>query len=254
MVNRGFTLLELMIALTIGLFIGLSMVGYYAETVRTSLIQNSENSIGTNAQSALSILSGAVREAGSGNPVLSEVPMYSGTCGNWTPCTADGGGTNSDRLAVFTIATRGADCANNAVSASTRLANVYYIDQLDGQSALYCRGFNTDTNNWVAEGEPLVQGVENIQFLYRYLDADQSQYISADRVQTMASTPEEAWERVRAVNISVLINDGEGLPVPDTLAQSLNLADAPPIQRDDSVLRYQYSTDALIMSKLGAIW
>ena len=124
MVTRGFTLLELVVALAISTFMSLAMVGYITETMRSSAVQRSEMTIGTHGQSALSILAGAVREAGSGNRILSEVPVYTGTCGGWTPCTVDSGGAVSDRLAVFSVATRGVDCTNTVHSV---IANSCFI-------------------------------------------------------------------------------------------------------------------------------
>ena len=103
--QRGVTLIELMIAILIGIFISLMVVQYLATSSRMFKRQGVDSNIEQNASFAVSYLSKYIRQAGSRDGHGTEIPFYSGDCGAFSPCTAEADGAdgtepNSDRVAV----------------------------------------------------------------------------------------------------------------------------------------------------------
>jgi len=251
--STGFTLIELMVAMTMGLFMSLTMVGYFADSLKSAAVLRSEKQIGESAQRVLSVISDAVHEAGSGNPALSDVPFYVGSCGGWDPCTDDGSANASDRIAVLVYPENRRSCGNTATAAGEQIANVYFIDLDSGVNTLFCRGYSLQSLAWLEARVALVHGVENLQILYRVNDASAgtSSYLSADNVPSVDGVQELGWDRVRAADIHVLISNGLGNTTPDTPAsQSFKLADTDTQVFTDGVLRKAFSTQSLIFSKM----
>ncbi len=253
--ERGFTLIELMIAMVIGLFISLMMMNYFVQSMRSTTVQRIEKGIAMNAQTALSILTQAVREAGSGNPASADVPFYSGRCGaSWAQCTDNGSGRNPDRMAVLLKPSQDRDCTNTAIAPNAVVANVYFIESNAGRSSLSCRGFDVKTEKWIGDAEPLVDGIENLQISYRVQDSENAtqRYLAADNVPAVQGSLELGWDFVRAVSLSLIASDASGDFTPGTEAtQSFKIGDAPLISFTDQVLRRVFSTHAIIYSKMG---
>lgn len=228
--SQGLTLIELMVSLAIGLFVSLAMVSYLTMTLKASSLQKSDKLTSDNAQRALSILTNAVHEAGSGNPAVSNLPFFPGECGSRTKCT-DEGGSDPDHMAVVKVAIDGRDCTGAAVSMGTRIANLYWLEEQDGISSLFCRGFNLDLNGWIATSTPLADGIEDLQFQYYYIDGSSGQYMSADLIPSVDGSIELGWDRVRAVGISLLANTAD----------------------DGPEASQRFNTSAIVMSKMGLV-
>ncbi|MFK8079406.1 MAG: PilW family protein [Granulosicoccus sp.] len=253
-IRNGFTLIELMVAITVGLFMSLVMVGYFTKAMRSAAVLRSENRIVISAQNAQSLLIQAAREAGSGNIVNSDVPFYIGDCGSWSPCTSNGAGTNSDRIAVLLYPENQKTCGNTSVDEGEQIANVYYQALQSGIGALFCRGFSLETMTWIESPIILSKGVENLQILYRVNDTDSATYkiVNANNVSAVGGNIELGWDRVRAVHFSILISDGLGSATPQTpRTQSFNLADTATQTFTDGILRRAYSSQAVVFSKMG---
>ncbi len=251
--QHGFTLIELMIAMVIGLFISLMMMNYFVQSLRSTTVQRIEKGIAMNGQAALSILAQSIREAGSGNPANSEVPFYAKSCGSWAQCSANGSGSDSDRIAVMLNPDQNRDCTNSAVSLSSIVANVYYVNTDADNSSLMCRGYDIRNRRWVSDEQPLVDGIENLQISYRVIDrdTDRQRYLTADNVPAVDGSIDKGWDFVRAVSLSIIASDASGDLTPGTDAvQTFNIGDAPAIQYNDQVLRRAFSTHAIIYSKM----
>lgn len=251
--NTGFTLIELMVAMAIGVFMSLSMVSYLADSMRSAAVLRSEKQISESAQRALSLLSDAANEAGSGNAASSDVPFFVGDCDGWNPCTSNGSSDGPDRMAVMLTPENRRTCGNTLVAENEQIANVFYIDNVSGVDALYCRAYSLLTLNWLEAGSVLVDGVQDLQILYRVDDSDAGlyKYVAADNVPAVDGDSELGWDRVRAVELHLLLNNGQGNTTPDTPdTQSFQLADTAAQSFSDGVLRRAFSTQALIYSKM----
>ncbi|MEM7258658.1 MAG: PilW family protein [Pseudomonadota bacterium] len=258
--QRGVTLIELMIAILIGIFISLMVVQYLATSSRMFKRQGVDSNIEQNASFAVSYLSKYIRQAGSRDGHGTEIPFYSGDCGAFSPCTAEADGAdgtepNSDRVAVqMFVGAGGRDCAGNP--ANGQIANVFYIDEEttgSGVSSLFCRGFDVATNSWIGtNGTALIDGVEQMQVIYGVADASEQiySYLSSDRIPAVAGSMAHGWDRIRAVNVALLVSDGYGSATEIVANRNFQLFDGPPTNFNDGINRRVFSTAITVNSKI----
>ena len=265
--QQGLNLIELMIAITIGIFISLMVVQYLVTSSRLFKQQGVDTNLESNGTFAISYLSQFIRQAGSRSPTGSDVPFYVGDCDD-DPCTfnSDDSGV-SDQLAVQMFPVNNRDCVNNAVDDGIRIANVFFVADSDTgavsescgiddqECALFCRGFSVSDQNWLGDAVALIDGVDQLQVLYGVSnDVGQiDRYVDAERVPAPGATGIEiqnAWDKVRSVKLAVLVSDGQNTGTEIQEARSYQLLDSPTITFNDRVSRKIYSTTVTINNKL----
>lgn len=253
--QRGLTLIELMISVTIGLVFIFGALTFLVSGHQSFRAQNTGSRIQENARFALDILQEHVRMAGyndSTNSLL-DLPavVYRGACGATNingqtpdPCSDDTATDQGDRLAMALRVPAGAthDCLGTALGANTHVVNVFWVeeDSSSGVSSLYCRGLDPDTNTWHgAAAQPLVDGIEQMQVQYGLVDANPlsagntrssgtggrvDRYLNATEVQALdsADTTRNTWGDVRSVRIALLV--GAGAEAADDGANTLDSA------------------------------
>ena len=240
--QRGLTLIELMIAIAIGITFVLGAVIFLVSGQQSFRAQNSGSRIQENARFAMDILQEHVRMAGyNDNMGLLELPatVYRDACDALNPCSDDTATDQGDRIAIALRVPHGApqDCLGTALAPNEHVVNVFWVQQRaasgDGLavSSLYCRSFNPEITTWPdawhGTAQPLVDGIEQIQVQYglgtvtntasgRHVNVDR--YLSATDVQTAGR-----WDDVRAVRIALLVSDGADQR-DDTSIQSATVA------------------------------
>jgi len=244
-----------MIAMTLGLL----MIGAAAMLMlsnrSTFLAVDTSSRIQENGRFALSILADNIRMAGFYDPVTSGPSnfMFNGTCGTFNPCTANGAGTASDRIAVMFNPPgdnerdcTGAATDDSAAEANNTFANVFYlVTGANGVNSLVCRGYNTSTGAWNAAAQPIIDGIDAMQLQYGVLDTDQVEsYVSADRVTN--------WGEVRSVRISLLVSDGAPTGSAEQETRSYDMADAGTLTFTDKYQRRLFSTTVVINNAFNA--
>lgn len=258
--QSGFSLTELLIAMALGLFVVGATIHMYAGTRQSQAMNDELNRLQENARFALQILTDNIRLGGYQDPspaqqMSSELADRLGnppfqfrteTCGTFTPCTADGGGTNSDRIAIQLNPPPGAetDCTGTVVPANAVIANVYYITTANGINSLSCRGVDSDTGDWLGGSEqPLISGIDSMQIQYG-IDSGSgaTQFVSADRVD---------WDSdaITAVRIAVLVSSGSANGSGDAQQKDYVLLDANALSFNDKLLRQIYNTTASIQNR-----
>ena len=203
---RGFSLIELMVSLVIGLFIVAGIAQVFLGGRAASNLQQRLGDLQENGRFAMYFLQHDIRMAGfprfSGGvqstvdaafntPVDSPIVVVCPSPLTTVARTCDGGTTTSDQITLSYQGTT--DCLGQAVPATT-VINTYFINT----RRLMCRG------NGNAQSQPLVDGVENMQILYgEDFDAIGSvgygyadRYVRADDVVD--------WRNVVAVRVAVL--------------------------------------------------
>lgn len=235
--QRGLSLVELLIAMALGLLLTvgalqmmLSSQGLYRTTDSLSRIQES-------GRFALDFLAKDIRMGGYN--VRDGVALYSQTCGSFTPCTADGGGAASDRIGIQLIPSRAVDCLGNPV-VDGAVVNVYFLQTVGGVSSLYCGGFNPVTNA-VSAGQPLVDGVENLQILYGIKNTDFEGNLQFIEQYVPASAGLD-FTTVATVRIALLVNNGQANGNGDKASRSFTLLNAPQQDFDDKHQRQVYTS------------
>lgn len=158
--SGGFSLLELMIALVVGLVILAALGQVFVAGQSSYSLQDRFGALQENGRYALYFLQRDIRNAGL--PMLDYDDAF-------TPAdTLDGGGNVSDQIGIRYRATIAGttDCLGNNIALNAVVRTVYsiHVDPLTGVSRLRC----------AAQGQPaqpIVDGIENMQILYG-LDLD----------------------------------------------------------------------------------
>lgn len=253
--QSGLSLIELMIAVVIGIFISLMVVTYLSTSSRLFKQQGADTNLEANGTFAISYMTQFIRQAGSNDPMGTDVPFYTGDCISANPCTfnEDDQG-KSDQIAIQMVPQNDKDCVGNDVTPGDRIANVFSVRN----SSLVCQGFNIDTQSWLGgaeDPESLIDGVEQLQVLYGVSNADGvvERYVDASRVATGALNDFErnaAWDSIRSTKIAVLVSDvtTDGTELKE--ARDYQLLDSPKITRDDRISRKVYSTTVNINNKI----
>ena len=243
--QRGLTLIELMISVTIGLVFIFGALTFLVSGHQSFRAQNSGSRIQENARFALDILKEHVRMAGYNDTTSSllDLPalIYRGACGTDingqvpNPCSDDTTTDQGDRLAMALRIPTGAtgaaaqDCMGSPLTAlNEHVVNVFWVEQdtSSGVSSLYCRGYNPDTDTWHGTAaQPLVDGIEQMQVQYGLVDGNTSsggstpssgtggrvdRYLNATDLQTLdaGNATRNYWGDVRSVRIALLVSAG----------------------------------------------
>ena len=257
--QSGFNLIELMIAIVIGLFISLMVVQYLATSSKIFKQQSADSNLEANGTFALSYMSQYVRQAGTHDPTGTDVPFYIGDCDGKDPEFADDPCTyntdqpgNSDQMSVQMFPFNLLDCTGQAVEEEHRIANVFYVQD----NSLHCRGYDVTDRSWLSDGESLIDGVEQLQVLYGVSndDGQVDRYVNASSVADESGSDSEklqAWDRVRSVKLAVLVSDGADSNTEFNDEERLfQLLDSPEVAFNDRVPRKVYSTTITINNKL----
>jgi len=250
--QQGLNLIELMIAIVIGIFISLMVVQYLSTSARLFKQQGADTNLEANGTFAISYMTQFIRQAGSNDPMGTDVPFFTGACGADDPCTFNEDNPDkSDQIAIQMVPQNGQDCVGNVVTAGDRIANVFYVED----SSLFCRGYNIDDRDWLGPQESLIDGVEQLQVLYGVSNAGGvvERYVDASRVAVGATTDFDrnvAWDSIRSTKIAVLVADVSttGTERPEDI--TYQLLDSPAVTRNDRVSRKVYSTTVNINNKL----
>ncbi|MCW5618895.1 MAG: PilW family protein [Nitrosomonas sp.] len=196
--QRGFTLVELMIAATISLVIMLVIGTVFVSSRQTFRVQEDNARIQESGRFALEILGRNIKQAGNADvPFTGFKVSFSGVAINGT----DGGSGVPDTLTIQYDGVIGdRDCAGNPVTAAgTIIQNHFNINTAN--ASLRCAGSIAVVPT--APGAPptgveLVENVEDLQVLYG-IDTSGDQSVS----QYVAVPPD--WDQVVTARICVLV-------------------------------------------------
>lgn len=183
----GLTLVELMIAMTLGLLILLAVASVYLGSRQTYRMQEENARLQETGRYALEVLGRSIRQAGFWNMPIN--PVATATAFGGTPITGtDGAAGAPDTVTVQYDGLAGdRDCEGTVLVANAVISDAY---SLNG-SNLVCDG--TDAGNAF---QPLVSDVEDVQILYG-IDTNNDQ--SVDRY---TATPAN-WNQVLSARVCV---------------------------------------------------
>lgn len=273
---RGYSLIELMISVAISAFFLTVAIGFLLSARTAHSTQDASSRVQENARFALDEISQTIRMAGHVNLLSpgAKIPQgqfYTGACGGFDPCTANGAGTQSDRVAVLLNPPpddgTDPDCIGNAISANATIAaesvvaNLYLIaDDADGISSLQCQTFTVDADGIAtavnATPQVLVSGIDNLQVMFGITDIEKAsdidtnleRYVSADTIDGL--TPPEgassSWLDIKAVRIALLASSGMQDRSSGLASQTYSLFDADDIVVTDRAKRQSFSTTVMI--------
>ncbi|MGB1764454.1 type IV pilus assembly protein PilW [Alloalcanivorax xenomutans] len=205
--QTGFSLVELMVAMVLGLIITGAAISLFSTNQRTFSLQQNMARIQEQGDLAMRFINQDVRLAGNMSDDVAATFMpgiildaSSAVTGGSAIPPGDDGGSDSDRL---TLAYHGEkDCQGNGGTGMKEIVNTYWVGGDDGDE-LYCRGNQSGSSNGVV----LLRGIKSFQVLY---GVDQStdgipfasQYLRADEVLASADVDQS---RIVAVKIGLLM-------------------------------------------------
>lgn len=243
--QRGFSLVELMIAVMLSLVLLGAVIQVFLSSRQTYELSDDLSRIQENGRFSLEFLAQNIRMAGySPGGQENQLSFLNTACAEFNPCTDDGGANNSDRIAVRLNPPPDdgseIDCTGAAVGADDEIANVYYVTREAGTgiNRLTCRGFNITNNAWIAPEQPLIDGIDNMQFLYG-VDTSANgtgvtQYVSSEAVTD--------WGMIKAVRVGLLIGSGTASGSAEKMKREYALLDSTLISLEDEQVRQIYTS------------
>jgi type IV pilus assembly protein PilW len=235
--QAGFTLVEMMVAMTIGLVVIFGMTATFVNLKSTFKSQDSLGQLQDNERLALTFLTTAVNEAGYyPNPMAGTTITNTSLTDNWSgnmPAsvgifgTADGGGpTNTESLqtAFSTTSTDGLiSCIGTsyAGAGTVTVRNVFYVDPTT--NSLMCKVYvnSAKVDAMANAGTPavLISGVKSMSVAYG-LASSGSQIAS---YKTPGNLVAANWPSVKSVRITLVFVNPFDAATPITRTHTINL-------------------------------
>jgi type IV pilus assembly protein PilW len=235
--EKGFTLIELMIAIVLGLLLIAATVTVFVSTKQGYRLENGLGLMQATGRATLDLLSREIMMAGfpQSENIESFIPAE----------TLDGGGSNSDQFAVRYQSDT--DCFNHntptyASDGKRYAKNMYFIQD----NALWCRTLAEDDSE--IEKAVIVQGVENLQLLYGEDNTAGDSVTNATRYVTADNVTD--WNNVVSVRIGIIVNSQSPVATSnDDVAYTL-LGQTPIAAGADHMRRRAYTTTAVIRNRM----
>lgn len=216
--QQGFTLIELMIAMVLGLIVITALFNVFAGTKRSTTFSDGLRTMQENGRYGIATLQAGLRLAGYSPGSSSEVPL-------------DISAGSESSLVVRMIAKY--DCNGIATAAVGGLAvNTYTFS--DANSQITCRG-----NSATPVEMPLIDGVDGFRILYGMADDEDepaSRYVSYD-----ASLDPSL---VKSVRVAILVNSLQ--PIRSRRVEETHILFDQEIDKDDQFARNVFSTTILL--------
>lgn len=152
--QKGFTLIELMVAMLLGLILSGAALQLFLTNQKTFALQQALSGLEEDGQIMLRYISSDIRNAGRGNAIIGIIDGIIRTE------SQDGGNDGNDRLGINYLSVwdcQGTDLTSNgAEPEGTEVQSIYYVEN----GTLFC------SSDQSAGQTPLLSGVENFQVLY----------------------------------------------------------------------------------------
>jgi len=251
--QSGFSLVEILVAMTLGLVLLGGTIVIYASSKNSYRLQENIAGMQENARFAILALRSNLEMAGF--PSINNVAPFLVAADE----TSDGGGNDSDRITIrYQSAT---DCLGNATPDSGPdkgiAVNRYFINADDN---LACWGNGNNAS------QPLVENVDNMQILYG-VDTDTSSdgvanlYVNATEVDAGIINPGTPdWDRVVSLRLALLVSSETAIDNPATTtdtnspsestSRDFNLLDAPTITKDDGRIYRKFITTVPLRNRI----
>ncbi len=210
--TNGFTLIELMIAMALGLVLIAGAIFILISTRQNSQMQQAVTLLQDNGRVATKIFARHIRMAGFCNEALElQIPCSEIFTETNPPVSGiEGGGINPDQL-TLRYASDGSmrDCLGNTIAKGGTSDNTFLVQTLDQNKKMTAYAIHPEFQYQLvcrdaSGGEMiLMDGVENMQVLYGIdTDADQiaNRYVTATTVQA-----NDNWNNVVAITLELML-------------------------------------------------
>jgi type IV pilus assembly protein PilW len=252
--QRGFSMVELMVALVIGLILVAAMGYVFISSRQAYRSSDGLSRIQENTRSAVLMVNTTIRLAGYiANPLTASDPTavfaspqlaifggkasaLSSSAYNISPSGTDSNcTTNCDFVEIsYQGASDGSsrDCQGATIAAGSIVSNVFYIskassDDASGPSSLYCWvGYYNSTSKTftTVTQQPLVYGVTLLNATYG-VDSDGDQAVDYYATAAQIGSSASAWTRIKSVQITLTVKSPDTVNQADTANASSDKAD-----------------------------
>lgn len=235
--QKGFTLVEMMIAILIGLLLIAAMLSLFLSTKQGYRMANGMSVMQATGRATLDLLS---REAMiSGFPQVSLIDTFVAAL------SSDGGGAASD---TFTVHYRSpTDCRGNVATPVYADGQQYAKNQYYVQNGnLMCQA--RAENNAVLGTVTMVNGIENLQILYGE-DTDTTDGVTNARKYVTAGNVVN-WANVVSAKIGVVVNSQDNIATSNDTATFALIGQTATAAAGDRQRRRAYSTTVVIRNRM----
>lgn len=230
--QQGFTLIELMIASLISIFLITGIMNLFITTNKTVSLSDALSQNQETGRFAMDYLTRFLRNAGyTQNATLSPPelmiknsnPDFEFLCSvgsaDYDACAVnnpDSDTIRGDRLSIVYVASATeigrTSCTGSDVGGAIgeqKLADVFWVSNEAGsQRELRCRTYDIDNNNWLAGTVSIINNVESFEYQVGLASSDTSKNVS--RYTSMDNIDEALNKRIRSIRVAILttsIND-----------------------------------------------
>lgn len=268
--TQGFTLIEMMVALTLGLVISLGVTTVLITSNRSSSVTDTVTEAHESGRYAINHLHRAIIQAGYDPGGVGYQPFAS-LCDPAVAaadCAIESDNGTGDRIAFSRLAEAGnsVSCTGSDLGHGTDqvVTDVYWVQVINNVSSLYCQTYVAADGN-PTNSQALVAGIEAIHALYGVSlcntpsgERNVSLYLNAADIEAppaaiFATTCPDGslkavdWSRVYSVKLALLARGAEAA-LGESLEQTYILQDAAPYdftgENADQFIRQVYSTTA----------
>lgn len=274
--QRGFTIIEVIIASVIGMFLMASVFNLFITTNRSIALSDGLSQNQEVGRFAMEYLTRYIRQAGYtsdftqyappilmktdsancvDNPGLAQCNSLDETtitCSNGAEkdacSTNNPAGIHGDRLAITSVAEAGSlSCTGTVLAASSKIANVFWVSaEPDTEYELRCRTYDYGDKTWIDNPVSIVNNVESLEMQIGIAaekkDRNASKYINLSTLENDSSIE---LDNIRSIRIAVLTSSLDELDKnkvkTDIKDRSYSLLDGDLITTDDGNLRSIFS-------------
>lgn len=228
--QKGFTLVELMIAAVIGLFLMASLMNLFITTNKSITLSEALSQNQEAGRFAMNYMTKFIRQAGYSADSEDNVPpiLINSFA---TACAVDACSSNNpigaisakgDRLAIPTVASAtlaSKSCTGTDVGGPLNgkqlIANVFWVsDEVDTENELRCRTYDYANGIWLDNAVSIVDNIESFEFQLGLAESESNRnvarYLNVDTIIT-DTTAQFTVNLIRSIRVSLLTSSQDNL-------------------------------------------
>lgn len=231
----GMSLIELLIAMAIGLVITTLALNYLTSNIRTRNVTAAYATLKDNGAVALYFLARYGRSAGlQTTPIYGDLNIPGGECETSNSlCTLEEE-NGPDRLAIRKIYPDDTQACNGepVLQGEELLEILSYLETAD-YSALVCQSYSLANNDWL--------GSDHMRVLQTGIDDFQVLYYETDAIEPVAANAVTDWNTIQGIEVALLVNSELPAHI-QPVNQTFQLLDRTPLKFNDRLARQIFQT------------
>jgi len=197
---NGFSLIELMVATTIGITVSILTINYLSFSMKSRDLNAAFATLKDNGAVGLYFLAKYTRSAGLKTiPIMGDTAKTHGACTPNTDFCTMNSNTSSDRIAIRKIYPENTiACNGQPVDGLAEIVEVFSVFDFNDYTALVCQSYSLATNQWLGSDHKRVLQTGIDDFQVQYYEQGMPAPVNADNVLN--------WGAVQGIEIALLAN------------------------------------------------